>query len=107
MKIKSQRIKIFEDLYRLKEKEVKEKENCFCKGFCRVLHSRFRWKHFKSDHLFEKFKMINESLSKVKCKICDTQFNNEELFKIHVEASHKSSAEFQCDKCDDTFSQKN
>ena len=51
--------------------------------------------------------MINESLSKVKCKICDTQFNNEELFKIHVEASHKSSAEFQCDKCDDTFSKKN
>ena len=43
-KITLQKINIVNSLYKLKQTEHKKKETCSCKGFCRILHSRFRWK---------------------------------------------------------------
>ena len=46
-KITTQKINIVNSIHKLKQKEEKQKENCSCRGFCRILHSRFRWKTSK------------------------------------------------------------
>ena len=53
-KLTLQKINIVNSLYKLKQIENKKKESCSCKGFCRILHSRFRWKPSHSDDLFGK-----------------------------------------------------
>ena len=55
----------------------------------------------------EKFEAIHQSYSKVKCKICDIQFNNEEIFKNHVQTTHQASAECECDGCDKSANEEN
>ena len=54
-KLTLQKVNIGNSLYKLKQIENKKKVSCSCKGFCRILHSRFRWKYSQSDVLFGKF----------------------------------------------------
>ena len=106
-KITLQKINLVNSLYKLRQTEDKKKETCSCKGFCRILHSRFRWKPSQSEYLYQKFEAIHESSSRVKCKICDFQFNDEEIFKTHVKTTHPSSAKYKCEQCDETVSKEN
>ena len=58
-KITDQRIKLHEDLFTLKHKDMKKKGNCNCKGkFCKINHSRFRWTMSKADDFFSKLILI-------------------------------------------------
>ena len=104
-KITLQKINIVKSLYKLRQIEEKQRETCSCKGFCRILHFRFRWKPSQSEYFYQKFEAIHESSSRVKCNICDFQFNDEVIFKAHEKITHPSSAKYECEKCDETVSE--
>lgn len=54
-KLNRQKLKIYDDLLKLKEREEKENKKCNCKGtFCGINHSRFRWMKSKSVFLQKK-----------------------------------------------------
>ena len=105
--ITTQKINIVNLVYKLKQKEEEQIKHCSCRGFCRVLHSRFRWKLSQSNDLFRKFEAIHGSNSSVECKICDKQFSDEEVFKNHEKRNHQPSAEYESNKCDEHFSKEN
>ena len=106
-KVTLQKVSIVNSLFKLKQIEDKQKQICSCRGFCRILHSRFRWKPSQSDNLFEKFEAINKSFLRVQCKICDIQFTDEEILKNHVKTNHQSSTKNECKQCDETFNEEN
>ena len=37
------------------------------------------------------------------CKICDKEFVQEEILKLHNETCHTTNVDFQCQHCDETF----
>ena len=39
--------------------------------------------------------------------MCDEQFIDEEVFKIHIKTNHQSMAEYQCNKCDNFCTEEN
>ena len=101
LSLKRQKIKIFEDLYKLKALEVKQLRKCGCKGnFCRIDHSRFRWTASKSDAIFNI--MISTS-SSFPCEKCDKIFYSENNLRSHINNEHEQK--FICKQCDKAFSE--
>ena len=109
--IVKQKIKLYGNLYKLKQKEEKEKGNCFCKRrVCNIDHARFRWRASKSDNLFNKVTEIipsDETVSKTKkpsgnykCPECDHGFEEEVKIKKHIEMHNDTCASSKCQQCD-------
>ena len=60
VKLSEQKIKLTSSLLELKNKEVKERLNCRCKGYCRIYHEKHNFVKFKSDELIERLKIFSE-----------------------------------------------
>ena len=107
-RLSQQKINLYDSLYKLKQKEIKQVQKCFCKGgFCRIAHFRYRWINSQSDTFFNKLKLmnsnsLNEKKRNIKCENCDLEFNNEDDLKKHIE-SHESDSKLQCHECDQIF----
>jgi hypothetical protein len=57
--VSEQSKKVFQSLFKLKQKELKEKKKpCHCKGVCRIHHSIFNWNKSKNDLIFTNAKRI-------------------------------------------------
>ena len=107
--IANQKDKIFKDLYRLKQKEVKQTKNCQCRGrFCKINHSRYRWTSSMADILFNKFKSANSNkicrtTGNIECEKCDVEFCDEDVMKTHIQKNHELDSSFKCHNCDQRY----
>ena len=53
--VSEQSKQVIQSLFKLKQKELKEKKKpSYCKGVCRIHHSRFNWNKSKSDLISQK-----------------------------------------------------
>ena len=108
--IAEQKIKIYNDLIVLKQKEEKEKGKCQCLGsLCKINHSRFRWKITKSNVLYEELRSLSNYVSvkenivskSFPCPECEKTFNEKHNVIEHINTEHTNN--FNCQCCDDTF----
>ena len=85
-----QKVTLYDSLYKLKQKDSL-KQKCFCRGgYCRIVHSRFRWIASKSDILLNKLQSMisqepNKSKLKYNCEKCDFKCNYEDSLKKHID----------------------
>ena len=103
-----QKINLYESLYKLKQKEEKEKLTCYCRGkHCRINHFRYRWTASTSDSLLIRLKTSTSSDCKeLNCTKCDQRFYKEDDLKIHIAANHNAyvhSSKFGCQPCAQNF----
>ena len=120
LRLKKQKLKIFEDLYNLKTKEVKQRRICSCKrSNCRINHSRFRWTACKSDDIFDKLtSSISTDNAGQRCESqdncimlnglqCYPEFHKEVDVLIHRKTNHHTKSSFSCEQCDKVFDKEN
>ena len=103
-----QKVTLYDSLYKLKQKDSL-KQKCFCRGgYCRIVHSRFRWIASKSDILLNKLQSMisqesNKSKFKYNCEQCDFKCNYEDSLKEHTSSNHEPNPTLQCNDCDEMF----
>ena len=70
-KLNSQKIRVMESIYKLKQDEAQLKTKSYCKGLCKISHYKFRWIKSKADVYFETFSKLesfdNQIFSCLKC----------------------------------------
>jgi hypothetical protein len=108
VKLSEQKIKLTSSLLELKNKEVKERLNCRCKGYCRIYHEKHNFVKFKSDELIERLKIFSEInligkspkdtfLGAFKkcytCNKCEETFPKQGDLKRHKKTKHNSRRE--------------
>ena len=105
LQIKNQKIKIYGDILKLKQKESREKVACSCKGsFCQINHGRYRWTISKSDLILGTLNISNEKFFGKHCQKCGEMFNEEDDIKVHIETHHNTNVPLICHQCDKSFS---
>ena len=80
IKIQGQKAHLNSSLNQLKLKEELSKNNCACKRFCRITHSKHNWKRSKCEEIIEKL---------ITCNVCEEIFVNQSDVKMHIERDHK------------------
>ena len=108
VQISEQKIKLYDSLYILKQKEERQKLYCSCRGrFCRIAHSKYRWIPSQSDILLIKLKSTNQQSSEpgtnLKYYEHEEESNIEDIFKRHSNSKHESDQVFQCHDCERRF----
>ena len=105
--VSAQKIKLHKSLFKLKQKEEMQRLNCSCRGFCRIVHAKYRWIPSQSNILHEMLNSTNPQTSrpgiKFNCDECDRDFNSEEILKTHLKSKHESDSRFNCHDCDQRF----
>ena len=99
-KIRDQKIKIYNKLYYLKQKETKQNGKCYCKGnYCSIDHATFRWNISKADVIFRN---LSSSLSTNDAnKVSET--DKEDSADKHLKTNNQTLSNFACDQCDKNF----
>ena len=86
--INLQKMKIYEKILMLKQKELQEKEKCSCKGICNIDHKIYRWVKPMSNTLVDRINKTEQTI--------ETVISNEPNY---------SSTEFPCQQCEHTFTE--
>ena len=105
-KIKHQRFKLHEDLYKLKQRETKENGTCNCRAkICKINHSRFRWHMSEADMLFNSLSNLS-SIEKTEgsYSYVDIEFVNNHLEEVNEISDDKEICpSFICATCSKVF----
>ena len=107
--IGNQKSKIYDSLYKLKQREVNQSGSCLCKGNCSINHQKYRWTPHISDMLINKLKKsispddIRYDFVNFKCDNCDVEFPRKELLGKHNKFEHASQSRYLCEQCDRRF----
>ena len=118
-RITNQKIKIYNDIYKVKQKEIKQKSSCNCRGnVCIINHSRFRWLASKSDVNFSRLSALILTKNSIKaseseklceqidCLKCYPELGIEDSVKTHIKKRHQSRSGLPSKQCDETFEDK-
>ena len=97
--IGNKKLMLFDSLYKLNQREVKQNGKCGCRGRCIINHSKYRWTTSTSNILFNQLK----TQTLYECPKCDLKFSREEHLNKHFESSHQSKSGFPCQQCNVTF----
>ena len=92
-RIDAQKVNLYNDLYKLKQKETKNKAICRCIArLCKIKHSIYRWTASESDKIFNK---LSTAVSKdvtakyfIECHQCDKTFADQTNLQRHVDIVH-------------------
>ena len=96
-KLSEQKCNLVEDLFRLREKESREKQICRCRGICKINHFKQNWSKSESAEMFYKFKdsfQANQdncqigTVKKIACTYCEQNFLKLGDLGRHMKANH-------------------
>ena len=86
--LRNQKTKLYQDIYRLKQQEIKQKGKCICKGsYCAINHSRFRWTFSNADEILNK--LTSMSTNTISCDQCDKRFKDKNEIESHKKIVHE------------------
>ena len=86
--------KLYSDLFRIKELEMKGRDSCSCRGFCAITHSKHNWTKSLCDELLGKMEKSNSagvSVDMHQCKTCEQMFSCPMDFIHHMQNNHKTA----------------
>ena len=127
-RITNQKIKLYEDLFVLKKRDMVKKGNCNCKGsFCRINHAKFRWKVSKTDEFFSRLLSISPGYHSLatgsncyECDKCEKTYENKEIMNNNSETNHVQkdlgaqaqesilgSISYECEMCENMLDDTN
>ena len=85
-KIQKQKLKLTINLFKLNEFENQDRGKCYCRGFCRIFHTKHNWEKSLSKELLQRLIPTTPIDS---CKDCGKSFGDQNSLKKHIGAVHK------------------
>ena len=105
VQLSQQRRIIFDKLLLLRDRELKIRAKCMCKGICKIQHFKYRWSKSDSDKYSKQVTKLSENSTtkvqfrihssenlKFKCDQCELNYKSLELLKNHKQDIHKDKS---------------
>ena len=88
--VMEQKIHLYQSLYKLKQKEERQKQKCLCRGlFCRIKHSRYRWTPSYSEIILNELRTTSsQEMIQFNCDECTFELCDEDALEQHKQANH-------------------